>query len=51
MISVETVPGIRGGGMWESSGGVNASRIYLIHFKFCNIPTPSTTAKIKEKKF
>jgi hypothetical protein len=30
MIPVEMVPGIREGGMKESSGGVNSSVIYLI---------------------
>jgi hypothetical protein len=47
MIPVETVPGIRGGGMKESSGGGDSSMIYLIHCKnFCkysNVPPPSTT--------
>jgi hypothetical protein len=50
MITVETVPGIDGGGMKESSGGVNSSMIYLIHCKnLCkcyNVPPPC--AKIKK---
>jgi hypothetical protein len=33
MIPVETVPRIGGGGMEESSRGVNSSIIYLIHCK------------------
>jgi hypothetical protein len=44
MIAVETVPGIRRGGMKESSG-VNLSMIYLIHCKNLskcyNVPPPS----------
>jgi hypothetical protein len=33
MISVETVLGIRGGGMKERGIRVNSSMIYLIHYK------------------
>jgi hypothetical protein len=33
MIPVETVPGIGGRGMKESSGGINSSMIYLIPIK------------------
>jgi hypothetical protein len=33
MIPVETVPGIRGGGMGERSRGGNSSMIYLIYCK------------------
>jgi hypothetical protein len=33
MMLVENVPGIRGRGIKESSGGVNSSVIYLIHCK------------------
>jgi hypothetical protein len=33
MIPVETVPGIREGGIKENGGGVNSSMIYLIHYK------------------
>jgi hypothetical protein len=50
MIPVETVPGI-GGGMKESSGGVNSNMIYLIHCKNlckCHNVLPSSTT-IKEK--
>jgi hypothetical protein len=51
MIPVETVPGIGGGGMKESSGGVNSNMIYLIHCKnLCkchNVYPPSR--KIKNK--
>jgi hypothetical protein len=50
MIPVETVPGIRGGGRGESSGGGN--QVYLIHCKnLCkcyNVPTPSTTTTTKK---
>jgi hypothetical protein len=49
MIPVETVPGISGGGMKESSRGVNSSMIYLTHFKnLCKcykVPLPSTIKK------
>jgi hypothetical protein len=31
MRSVETIPGIRGGGYKGEQGGVNSSVIYLIH--------------------
>jgi hypothetical protein len=31
MIPVETIPGMVGGGIKESDGGVNSSMIYLIH--------------------
>jgi hypothetical protein len=45
MIPVETVPGIRGGEMWESSGRVNSCKIYLLHCKnLCkcyNVPHPA----------
>jgi hypothetical protein len=51
MIPVETVPGIRGGGMGNSSGGGELKKIYLIHYKnLCkcyNVPIPSTTIKKK----
>jgi hypothetical protein len=49
MILVKTVPGIGGGRIKESSGGVNSSMIYLMHFKnLCkchNAPPPSTIKK------
>jgi hypothetical protein len=52
MIPVETVPGILG---WRAVGGRgNSNMMYLIHCKnLCkchNVPTPSTTIKIKIKK-
>jgi hypothetical protein len=47
MIPVETVPGIKGWGLGESSGRRNSSMLYLIHCKkLCtsyNVHTPSTT--------
>jgi hypothetical protein len=44
MIPVETVPGILGGGMKESSGGVNSSRIYCENLCKCyNVHPLSTT--------
>jgi hypothetical protein len=51
MIPVETVPGIKEGGMGERSGGRgNSTFIYLIHCKnLCkcyDVPTPSTIEKI-----
>jgi hypothetical protein len=50
MIPVDTVPGIRGEGMKESSGGVNSSMIYLIHCKnLCkchSVPHPAQQLKI-----
>jgi hypothetical protein len=50
-LSVETVPGIGGGGIKDSSRGVN-SNIYLIHSKnLCkchNVPPPSITIKEKD---
>jgi hypothetical protein len=53
MIAVETVPGIRGGSMKESSVGVNSRMIYSIHCKkICkchNVPPPSTTIKGKKE--
>jgi hypothetical protein len=52
MIPVETVPGVRRGGMKERSGRVNSSMMYLIHCKnLCkcyNVPPPTTM--IKKKK-
>jgi hypothetical protein len=55
MIPVETVPGIRRGGMKESSvEWVNSRMIYLTHCKnFCkcyNVPIPSITVKKERKK-
>jgi hypothetical protein len=45
MKPIETVPGIRGGEIKESSGGVNSSMVYLIHCKnLCkcyNVPYPA----------
>jgi hypothetical protein len=45
MIPAETVPGIRGGGTGESSGGGISSMIYLMHCKnLCkrdNVPHPA----------
>jgi hypothetical protein len=53
IIPVETVPGIWGGEMKESSEGVNSNMLYLIHCKnLCkchNVPPPSTTIKGKKK--
>jgi hypothetical protein len=53
MIPVETIPGIRGGGIKERDKGVNLSMIYLVHCKnLCkchNVPPPSTA--IEENKF
>jgi hypothetical protein len=47
MILVGTAPGIRGGGMKESSAGGEFSMMYLIHCKilckYSNVPPPSTT--------
>jgi hypothetical protein len=48
MMPVETVPGIRGGRLNESSGrGWNSSMIYLIYctniYKGYKVPPPSTT--------
>jgi hypothetical protein len=49
MILVESVPGIGGESMKESSRAVNSNRIYLIHCKnFCkytNVPLASTIIK------
>jgi hypothetical protein len=54
MIPVETVPGIRGGGMQERSGGGNLSLMYLILCKnLCkcyNVPPPSTIIKKIKKR-
>jgi hypothetical protein len=53
IISVETIPGIRGVGMEKSSGGgeFKYDMIYLIHCKnFCkcyNAPSPRTTIILK----
>jgi hypothetical protein len=44
MISVEATPGVRGGGMRESSGERYLSMIYVIHFKNlckCMYPHPA----------
>jgi hypothetical protein len=47
MKPVETVPGIRGGKMGESSGGGDSPTINLLHFKIlykcCSVLPPSTT--------
>jgi hypothetical protein len=55
MILVETVPGIREGGMGERSGGGNSSMIYLIHCKSLvnatMYPHPAQQLKKKTEKF
>jgi hypothetical protein len=56
MILVETFPGIRSGGMGESSGGGKSNVIYLIYGKnlcneYYNVPTPSTTIKKKRRDY
>jgi hypothetical protein len=51
MILVETVTGTRGGGIKESSGGVNSNVIYLVHCKnFCKCQCTTTQHNNKEKK-
>jgi hypothetical protein len=54
VIPVETVLGIRRGGMKESSGRVNSSMTYLIHwknlYKCYNVPTPNTTMIIIKRE-
>jgi hypothetical protein len=54
MIPVKTIPGMGEEGIKESSGGVNSSMTYLIHYKnFCechNVLPLSTTIKNKKKK-
>jgi hypothetical protein len=51
MVSLQTVPGMREGGMKESSEGVNSSMIYFIHCKnLCkcySVPSPSPSTIIK----
>jgi hypothetical protein len=53
MIPVETVQGVRGEGVKESSKGDDSNLIYLVHCKnFCecyNVP-PSSTTMIKINK-
>jgi hypothetical protein len=50
MISVETVPGIRGGARRERSEGANSSMLYLIHFKkLCNAAMYHTQHNNKNK--
>jgi hypothetical protein len=55
MIPVETVPGIRGEGIKESSGGgVNSSMTYLICCKnlckYYNVTIPSTIIEKRMRK-
>jgi hypothetical protein len=55
MISIETIPGIREGGIKVNDGEVNSNMIYLIYCKnFCkchNVPPPNTAIKkLKIKK-
>jgi hypothetical protein len=51
MITVETIPGIRGGGRGEKNGGGNSNVIYLIHCKslckYYHVPPPSAIIKNK----
>jgi hypothetical protein len=53
VIFVETVPGIGGGEIMQSSGGVSSHMLNLIHCKnFCkchNVPPPITTIKGKKR--
>jgi hypothetical protein len=50
MIPVETIPGIRGREMRESSGWVNSSKIYLTYCKnLCKCYNVPSTSTIKNK--
>jgi hypothetical protein len=53
--NVESVPGMGGGKIKESDGGVNSTMIYCKNFCKCHSVTPSTTIKqfkkTKKKKF
>jgi hypothetical protein len=55
MISVETIPGIGGGEMKKSSGGVNSSMVCLIHCKnlskYYNVPPSCITTRIGDMHF
>jgi hypothetical protein len=54
-IPVKIIPRIKGGGIKESSGGVNSSMIYSVYTKnLCNchnVPPPSTTIKVRKIVF
>jgi hypothetical protein len=43
MRSVETIPGVGGGGIKENDGGVSLTMIYCNNFYKCHNVTPSTT--------